>query len=108
MSNAWIYIGLFFAALAGMELVAYLTHRFLMHGPLWFLHESHHRPREGWFEWKVVAPWANGGICNDVLTRCECATSYVFFTSADGTLIVSSVASTPYDGGDCTGYPAAP
>ncbi len=30
-----------------MELVAYLTHRFLMHGPLWFLHESHHVDHEG-------------------------------------------------------------
>jgi beta-carotene 3-hydroxylase len=31
----------------GMEAVAYLMHRHLMHGPLWFLHESHHRPRRG-------------------------------------------------------------
>jgi beta-carotene 3-hydroxylase len=42
---------LFLGALAGMELVAYLTHKYLMHGPMWFLHASHHVPRKGWFEW---------------------------------------------------------
>ena len=34
-----------------MEGVAYLTHRFLMHGPLWFLHRSHHVPHDGGCEW---------------------------------------------------------
>jgi len=37
-------------ALVGMEGVAWLTHRFLMHGPLWCLHRSHHEPRPGRFE----------------------------------------------------------
>ena len=45
--NALIFLG----TLAGMEVVAYLSHRYLMHGPLWFLHASHHRPRGHWFEW---------------------------------------------------------
>jgi len=35
---------------AGMELVAALVHRFLMHGPGWGWHRSHHRPRRGLFE----------------------------------------------------------
>ena len=33
-----------------MEAVAYVAHRWVMHGPGWFLHESHHRDREGMFE----------------------------------------------------------
>jgi len=37
--------------LVGMEAVAYLMHKHLMHGWLWVLHESHHRPRHNaWFE----------------------------------------------------------
>ena len=35
---------------AGMELFAYAMHRWVMHGPGWFLHESHHRERHGLFE----------------------------------------------------------
>lgn len=49
MAAVWIL--LFVAALLGMELVAYLSHRYLMHGPLWFLHRSHHEPHDGPFEW---------------------------------------------------------
>ena len=41
---------LFIAAFAGMEGVAWGTHKYLMHGPLWCWHKSHHRPREGVFE----------------------------------------------------------
>jgi beta-carotene 3-hydroxylase len=37
---------LFLGSLIAMEVVAYLTHRFLMHGPLWFLHRSHHEPHD--------------------------------------------------------------
>jgi beta-carotene 3-hydroxylase len=45
-----LYVVLFALAFAGMEGVAAVTHRHLMHGPLWFLHRSHHRPRRGLFE----------------------------------------------------------
>ncbi len=38
------------AAFAAMEGVAYLTHRYVMHGFMWSLHESHHIPRTGRFE----------------------------------------------------------
>ena len=51
MVNGLIFAALFIGTLAGMEAFAYLTHRFLMHGPLWFLHASHHRPHKGPFEW---------------------------------------------------------
>ena len=42
---------LFFATIAVMEGVAYVAHRWVMHGKLgWWLHESHHRERPGRFE----------------------------------------------------------
>lgn len=41
---------LFFATVLFMEGVAYVAHRWVMHGPGWFLHESHHRARHGLFE----------------------------------------------------------
>ncbi len=33
-----------------MEGVSWLTHRYLMHGFLWFLHEDHHKKHPGFFE----------------------------------------------------------
>jgi len=44
-------LALFFATILGMELFAYAMHRWVMHGPGWFLHASHHRARTGAFEW---------------------------------------------------------
>ncbi len=47
---------LFFGALIGMEGVAWVSHKYIMHGPLWVLHKSHHQPppdavleRNDWF-----------------------------------------------------------
>lgn len=41
---------LFVLTVIGMEVVAYVAHRWVMHGFGWFLHESHHRERPGLFE----------------------------------------------------------
>ena len=41
---------LFIMTILVMESVAYVAHRWIMHGPGWFLHESHHRERRGRFE----------------------------------------------------------
>lgn len=50
----WIAIGLnALSLLAGavvMEAVAWATHKWIMHGLLWSLHEDHHRPHKGPFE----------------------------------------------------------
>jgi beta-carotene 3-hydroxylase len=49
---SWVSgIALFLLTVAGMEAFAYVMHRWVMHGPGWFLHASHHRPRTGRFEW---------------------------------------------------------
>lgn len=46
-----------------MEAVAYLAHKHLFHGVLWFLHRSHHEPHSNRLEWNdlfgvVFAPVA--------------------------------------------------
>ncbi len=40
----------FLIAVIAMEGVAWATHRWVMHGPLWVLHKSHHSERTGAFE----------------------------------------------------------
>ncbi len=48
---SWLAGPLFFiVTVVAMEGVAYVAHRWVMHGAGWFLHESHHRPRTGRFE----------------------------------------------------------
>lgn len=44
--NILILIGTFFF----MEFVAWFTHKYIMHGLLWNLHEDHHVPHKHFFE----------------------------------------------------------
>jgi beta-carotene 3-hydroxylase len=46
----WLGFILFCATVLAMEGVAYVSHRWIMHGPGWFLHKSHHQAPAGWWE----------------------------------------------------------
>lgn len=48
--SALLLFLIFLATVAAMEGFAYVMHRWVMHGPGWFLHASHHRPRIGRWE----------------------------------------------------------
>lgn len=50
MNSPLFFAAAFLLGLIGMEGVAWAMHRYLMHGPLWVLHKSHHAPRAGAFE----------------------------------------------------------
>jgi len=51
VSQFWIVLCVSFVSFIGMEAAAWFIHRYIMHGPLWFIHKTHHRPRRGVFEW---------------------------------------------------------
>ena len=46
----WQGIGIALLVTAIMEVVAIVSHKYVMHGFLWSLHKSHHEPRIGAFE----------------------------------------------------------
>ena len=37
--------------IAAMECLSWFIHKYLFHGPLWFMHESHHQKSHSFFEW---------------------------------------------------------
>ena len=48
-----INIGITLLAILGMEFVAWIAHKYVMHGFLWNWHEDHHKPhfeKDGFFE----------------------------------------------------------
>jgi beta-carotene 3-hydroxylase len=45
-----MYILITLATFCIMEGITWLTHRFVMHGFLWYLHEDHHQKGPGFFE----------------------------------------------------------
>lgn len=48
--NVIIDIGIVLLTIAGMEAFSWFIHKYLFHGPLWFIHKTHHQQRHGWFE----------------------------------------------------------
>ncbi len=48
--NIFLYIALLLTTFTFMEVITWLTHKYVMHGFLWRLHEDHHQPRPGFFE----------------------------------------------------------
>ena len=49
-----INIAIILLTIASMEAFSWFIHKFLFHGPLWFIHRSHHVARKGWFEFNDV------------------------------------------------------
>lgn len=47
MITAIVFIVLGFAA---MEISGWFIHKYLMHGPLWMIHKTHHQPSKTFFE----------------------------------------------------------
>lgn len=45
-----LYIGVTLLTFILMEGITWLTHRYVMHGFLWYLHEDHHKPTGHFFE----------------------------------------------------------
>ena len=45
-----LYIGVFLTTFIIMEGITWLTHRYVMHGFLWYLHKDHHQTEPGFFE----------------------------------------------------------
>lgn len=44
------YLAVVLVSFIAMEYVAWGAHKYLMHGPLWFLHRDHHVKEPGFFE----------------------------------------------------------
>lgn len=43
-------IAILLFTIAGMESFSWAIHKYLFHGPLWFIHKTHHQERHGWLE----------------------------------------------------------
>ena len=48
--NVLFYVGVLIGTFLTMEGITWLTHRYVMHGFLWYLHRDHHQKEPGFFE----------------------------------------------------------
>lgn len=45
-----------------MECLSWFIHKYLFHGPLWFMHKSHHEKSNSFFEWNDLFAFLFAGI----------------------------------------------
>ena len=48
--NIFIHFAVTLFTIAAMECLSWFIHKYLFHGPLWFIHKTHHQQRKGWLE----------------------------------------------------------
>ncbi|TAF47198.1 MAG: fatty acid hydroxylase [Sphingobacteriales bacterium] len=49
-----INIGIVLLSIVIMEAFSWTVHKYLFHGPLWFIHKTHHLPQKGFFEYNDI------------------------------------------------------
>jgi beta-carotene 3-hydroxylase len=59
MINALVFIAL---GLALMEIFGWVIHKYIMHGPLWAIHKTHHQSSKHFFEWNDLFSLLFGSI----------------------------------------------
>lgn len=60
--NWFFLLGWTLVGFAAMEIVSYVVHRWLFHGLLWKIHETHHKPNHGLFELNDIFSVVFAGI----------------------------------------------
>lgn len=55
-------IGFTVLGLVVMELSGWFIHKYLMHGPLWMIHKTHHQPSKSLLEWNDLFSLLFGSI----------------------------------------------
>ena len=50
LTTVLINAGIVLLTFAGMEAFSWAIHKYLFHGPLWFIHKTHHQHKHGWLE----------------------------------------------------------
>lgn len=55
-------IGFILIGFAAMEISGWFIHKYLMHGPLWMIHKTHHEPSKTFFELNDLFSVLFGGV----------------------------------------------
>ena len=62
MLQVFISSGIILLTITGMEAFSWFIHKYLFHGPLWFIHKTHHQQRHSWLELNDVFSLLFSGI----------------------------------------------
>jgi beta-carotene 3-hydroxylase len=69
-----------------MECLSWLIHKYLFHGPLWFIHKSHHQKAKSFFEWNDLFALLFAGVSLYLMYTDRGGFGYLFFVGLGITL----------------------
>ncbi|MFC5284916.1 sterol desaturase family protein [Pedobacter alpinus] len=65
-----------------MEVLSWAMHKYLFHGPLWFIHKTHHQQRHGFFELNDIFSFGFGALALWLLYSGHQNLNYKFWIGA--------------------------
>jgi beta-carotene 3-hydroxylase len=77
-----INAGIVLLTIAGMEAFSWAIHKYLFHGPLWFIHKTHHSHKHSWFEWNDLFSILFAGIALWLMWLGHISLDYRFWIGA--------------------------
>ena len=77
-----INTGIVLLTVAGMEAFSWCIHKYLFHGPLWFIHKTHHQEKHGWLELNDVFSIGFAAIALWLMWLGHISLNYLFWIGA--------------------------
>jgi beta-carotene 3-hydroxylase len=80
--QVFINIAIILGTIIVMEVLSWAMHKFLFHGPLWFIHKTHHQQRHGFFELNDIFSFGFGALALWLLWAGHQDLNYKFWIGA--------------------------
>ncbi len=77
-----IPISIIIATIISMEILSWAIHKYLFHGPLWFIHKTHHQQRHGFFELNDIFSFGFGALALTLIWLGHTSLNYQFWIGA--------------------------
>ncbi len=77
--NVLIALAVIALTLSTMEIFSWAMHKYLFHGPLWFIHKTHHQQKNTFFEWNDIFSLGFGCLSLWLIWRGHQNFSYQFW-----------------------------
>ncbi|WP_295650969.1 sterol desaturase family protein [uncultured Mucilaginibacter sp.] len=80
--QALINTSIIVLTLVGMETISWAMHKYLFHGPLWFIHKTHHQEKHTWFELNDLFSFAFAVFALWLMWKGHLTLNYYFWIGA--------------------------
>ncbi len=74
-----INLAIILFTIIAMEALSWTIHKYLFHGPLWFIHKTHHQPHSGYFEFNDIFSLGFAALALALMWAGRVSLNYIFW-----------------------------